>query len=164
MYAIRSYYVPENIKYSTWERILGADVNNLRHMWFTKRLTQHFLNASPKNQFTKRDRHLLLLTATFHDLAESVVGDIQKIDKTIADDQHEQQVMKILIAKFSKKYQSFNQLQSDLLYATDYILFPKKPNKLSRAFSNIEYLGYLHTACKAANAVLIRTHKTALYP
>lgn len=157
-----SRFKPETIKNSTWEKLLGPDVNNLRHMWFTKKLTDAFIANSPKKQFNSHEAHLLRLAATIHDLAESIVGDIQKIDKNTSDEQRERIVFIQIIQRMTKSTEIINRYKSDIYYLIDHILFPKSPTRLSTAFSAIEYLGYLHTAVRAKTVSNLRTRSTPL--
>lgn len=152
-------FKPQSINNSTWERILGPDVNNLRHMWFTKKLVDKFLDLSPKNQFTLQDKHLLRLTAVIHDVAESIVGDIPKIHKTLSDEQQEQVFMTNIIHQMTKNGQINSEDKSQIFKIIDHILFPSKPTYLSQTFSVIEYLGYLHTACIAGIQAESRRHQ-----
>lgn len=156
-------FKPTSIAIKTWERILGPDVNNLHHMWFTKKLTDAFVSHSPKSQFSQREIHLLRLSATFHDLAESIVGDIPKIHKNLADEQQEKIILIQIINALSKKQKAIKVFKSDILYSIEHILFPSSPTRLSQAFAAIEYLGYLHTACAAKIAVNLRTKKNPTY-
>lgn len=156
-------FKPDTIKAFTWEKILGPDVNNLRHMWFTKKLTDVFISYSPKKQFSQRDVHLLRLTATFHDLAESIVGDIPKVHKQLSDEQLEKTTLLDLVHLLTKIEPIFNQSESDIFYSIEHILFPPSPTQLSQAFAAVEYLGYLHTACTAKNITTLRSRKNATF-
>lgn len=63
-----------------WEKLLGPDVNNLRHLGFTASLTVRLIANETEHprgrRFSNRDRQILIVTALTHDLAKAVVGDI----------------------------------------------------------------------------------------
>ncbi len=158
-------FIPASVSYSRWEKVLGADVNNMRHMWYTKQLTDQFLAYSLQHQptlFSSHEIHLLRLTATFHDLAESIIGDIAKTRKTSHDELAEKHVLIKLIRELNTKYPELQPLIPDMVVCIDEILFPENPTKLSRAFLVIENLGYLHTACKSWNFAYYAAKPTAL--
>ncbi len=147
-------YKPESIPPPEWERLLGRDVNNLKHMPLTFELAQSFVKNmtttdTPTDgsdvRFSASEIQIILLTAIVHDWAEAdpSLGDISYDLKL---DEHEKKESQILILMLRNQLGGILSLETlDTVHktATD------KTGKLGEAFNAIERIGYLKTALKA---------------
>ncbi len=149
---------PEGFSEKEWSKVLGADVNNLHHLIVTKGLTISFLKnlaASEKTadkevDFTPEEQELLILTATVHDWAEAIVGDINYYLKTEQDHESEMAELKILIMKFFVKILDKNNKDKIEKLADQIIEILTHTNtKLGQAFNAIERVGYVRTGIRA---------------
>lgn len=141
-------YRPQAVDASEWIALLGPDVDNLRHHEVVLSQTVDFLHDS-KNQrprvhltdFTPAEENLLISVAITHDWGERKNGDINRLLKTLDDEEAEMVELSRLIIEFSN---DAGLAQSVIEVLTD------KESKLGRAFDSIERVGYLDTALKAA--------------
>lgn len=132
-------FKPEYISNQIWEQLLGDDVNNLRHMQDTYKLTRRFMRAGDIGS------ELLKLTAITHDWGEAIVGDIALPDKEANPD------LSITEAE------AFRAIAKELLGHDSYIL-DEVPDvlwgehELSEPFRVIEFIGYCRTGIRAGLA------------
>jgi hypothetical protein len=155
-------YKTENIEKETWEKLLGADVNNFNHLFLTKGLTYSFIKAcdnpgpewdgkaTERATFSDRDKQILLLTATVHDWPEAITGDIPYPAKQKEDEDRE---MIILRGMFKEVLENEGISDTDIESTTAEIItvLLDKNTKLGRAFNTIEQLGYMRTGINAFN-------------
>lgn len=155
---------PEKIKNESWNKILGGDINNLDHLVVTKGLTSSFLKGcdNPGKEweekipeeahFSPEEQQILLLTATVHDWAEAIKGDISYYEKTEQDNYEEMWELRAMINKIlgeileKEKKEEIEKLAErvvEILTHTD--------SKLGKAFNAIERVGYVRTSLRAYN-------------
>lgn len=129
-------FKPEYIANEVWEALLGDDVNNLRHMLDTYRITRRFM------RFGGMDDDLLKLTAITHDWGEAVVGDVALPDKN-------------RLGVDTQEVEAYKRIASELGYSA---LLEEVPeviwgqHELSEPFRVIEYIGYCRTGMRAGLA------------
>ena len=152
-------YKPDGITNEKWERVLGVDVNNLKHLQLTYGLTRRFIEytanpsrlwqkaVSAQAQFTPEEQEDLLLAATVHDWAEAVVGDKMFDLKTRAEEDEELAVLQTMVQNLYRREEA----QVIILRIDNVIntVIKDRNTKLGRAFNAIERVGYLRTALRA---------------
>lgn len=139
-----------NLSHEEWCELLGADANNLHHMWETYILAQRFIesqNKSDKPSINARSTELQLLSAIMHDQAEYFAGDISYSDKTASDEKYE-------ITVFEQNLDAMNPgmdaaTKSMARSAIRGVIFDSS-TKEGTLFNAIERTGYLTTAIHAA--------------
>lgn len=151
-------FQPKDVPNEEWERLLGADVNNLRHLPLSYGLTRRFIQHCQEPsavwrepvpaaaQFSTEEAHILELTAVIHDWAEAVVGDKMFHLKTEADEDEESAAFKKLLTDL------LSGEQADLAQRLGQIVaevVEDRSTKLGRAFNAIERVGYLRTGLRA---------------
>ena len=132
-------FKPEWVGAELWCDTLGDDVNNLRHMPYTKGLAWEFC---AQNRETKDTTRLLGLAAITHDWGEAVVGDIAMPSKTASDEDKE------MVAWLDIAEDLLGIRGRELGAAVMPIIFGKG-TELADRFRAIEYIGYTKTALKA---------------
>jgi hypothetical protein len=125
-------FKPDHISNDEWERTLGADVNNLKHMKLMKGLCRSF---SKTEGLSKEDTELLVLVASVHDWAEAIVGDIPAPLKTEQDKETEKKHLNELLEEF--KVENRDRILKILFDIND---------PLHEKFSLFEKVGYFRTA------------------
>lgn len=150
---------PTEVPQTIWERHLGPDVNNLRHLYLSVGLTKSFLagNANPPVHWTGRitdeakfnaeEQALLLFTAVTHDWAEAETGDIAYPLKTVSDEEQEMVILERLIDAVLGDKQNRSSI-AQLTRQVQAVLSDKK-SKLGKAFNAIERGGYVRTGIRA---------------
>lgn len=148
-----SRYKPDSIDNSQWERLLGADVNNLKHLSVTYGLTIAFLNHCNKTvaqdseiQFSQEEQEVLLLLAVCHDWAEAVVGDTMFDLKTDHERDKEDSILTQMIMNLTNNHPDKKLLDQGKRVIA---VIQNEVPKLGRAFNAIERLGYLRTGLRA---------------
>ena len=151
-------YKPDGLQNSEWERLLGADANNLKHLPLSYGLTRSFISycinapdfGDEKNShminFTSEDTEILLLAAISHDWAEAIVGDKMFDLKTDKEEKEERTLHKILSHEIIDGLES--NVLSEIMDEANYVSGDRY-SKLGQAFNAIERLGYLRTALRA---------------
>lgn len=136
-----SRYKPQKISNQKWEKILGDDVNNLRHMLYTYYLARDYLKLI---QLRLEEYELVLFAALTHDWGEAVVGDVigYRKDKSIEIEEirHFRIIFKEIVG---------NEFEEDFLDQISDIIIFNKYNRLSSIFNSIERVGYLLTAIRS---------------
>lgn len=128
-------FKPAHVNLHQWENLLGADVNNMKHMLLTAILTGL---AIPEVGVSKAEGEILLWTAITHDWAEAIVGDIPLYDKTASAEQREHAILrKMLEDRLPKQANGIMDVIGDV------------ESKLGKIFQGIEYVGYVRTQRKA---------------
>lgn len=152
-------FKPESMPNTEWQSLLGMDVNNLDHCLLSYVLTRSFLTScqnfpqvwvGPLNKdavFSRSDQERLLFTATVHDWAESIVGDIPYNQKTDADEAKELVILEGLIQAILGNRRT----NGDLKSLTEDVLetLKDKQSKTGKAFNAIERAGYVRTGIRA---------------
>jgi hypothetical protein len=138
-------YRPDSIPPEEWERLLGRDVNNLRHMPLTYELAEAFLKGTPDARLSASEIQTLLLTAIVHDWAEADpdLGDITYDLKLDSDEKKESQILALMLRNRLGEILSPETLGS--IHKTVF----DRTGKLGETFNAIERLGYLRTALNA---------------
>lgn len=129
-----SLFKPESVSNEDWVKLLGADVNNLKHMKLMYGFCKSMLDNS-SDIFSEEERNILLVTALFHDWAEAVVGDIPSPIKTEEDEKIEKQILIDIFNKFAvNNYEEILE-----------VIFEKESN-LGKVWKSIEVLAYVRTS------------------
>lgn len=135
-------FKPEWVSTELWCKLLGDDVNNLRHMQHTKRIAEMFCDAEGVDD---RTRETLLLTAETHDWGEAIIGDISLVRKT-KDDESREEVAYRQIAEELLGYGHGN-------YVADRVWSVlRKEEQAGEMFHAIEYIGYCTSGLRSAYA------------
>ena len=157
-------FKPPEIPDKEWEKVLGADVNNLEHLVLTRGLTSSFLKGCETTgeegkggikeaaSFSTEEQELLLLTATVHDWGEAIKGDINFYLKTTKDHTEEMHELVIMIKEILG--QMFEEKdRKDIEVITNQIvgILTHTDSKLGKAFNAIERVGYIRTSIRAYN-------------
>lgn len=152
-------YKPKEVTYGQWESLLGSDVNNLKHLWYTFSLTREFLltnankevndnkSAQQRVEFDASEQQLLQLTAVIHDWAEAIIGDIPYPVKTETDTKKEMVVLRGLIHEIlgeGKNMREWNEVADQV----EQILTDRE-SRLGKAFNAIERIGYTKVSLRA---------------
>ena len=143
------FFKPPEVSHAEWERLLGPDVNNLEHHWWSERVMRAFLRSHP--HFSREEQEILLLTAVTHDWAEAIIGDIPYGQKT--NDEEDDELR--LIPQIAEE--CFGEPLRQPVRQTIEQVLQWKPNlrktgegpKLAHAFEVVEQLGFLGTAGRA---------------
>lgn len=154
-------YKPATVGRDTWEHLLGADVNNLRHMRLTYGLTRKFIDTEehpPRSwkkevpidaRFSEREQEDLLLAAIIHDWAEAVVGDITYELKTTVHEEAERAAFRDILQDIFGTEKT-RVLAARIDEVVDAVV-NDHTTKLGKAFNAIERIGYLRTCLRAWN-------------
>lgn len=145
-------YRPDYIPDLDWKRLLGNDVDQLRHMPLMYGLTRTFLaecrqNHDPTEEdafFTEEEERLLLLTSITHDWGASTSGDITFDHKSATQETKKQKVLEsVFIDLFGDNYAgtAYNVMR----------VMKGEQDKLSPAFDAIERVTRVRTALAAYN-------------
>lgn len=137
-------FKPEWMSNGAWERLLGPDVNNYRHMRFMVGVTNEYLLEAENYDFgfTEEESDLLIATAYVHDFAEAIDGDIPDPEKV-----HTVQAYEAERASFIKVLGSVTDNPEEV---SDLILpIMQGRSMLSVHWRCIEQLGYLKTTDRA---------------
>lgn len=149
-------YKPEHVTNHEWERMFGADVNNLDHLPLTHSLTRGFIRAcrNPHEawegpvpsaaEFSDDHARVLEITAITHDWAEGPLRDIMYHLKTDQDEAEEVVVLHALLAELAPQYYRLPEFQQ----AVEVMADRKATTHLGRAFNTVERMGYLRTGIR----------------
>lgn len=138
-------YRPDNVSKEEWEKIFGADVNNLKHLKLTYGLTRAFISYSEALELTEDEKEDLLLAAIIHDYAEAVVGDISYEHKTEDDETAEYEALK---RQLRNLYGNDQELLDRAVRVLDTVIRDRN-TRLGMVFNAIERVGYVRTGLKA---------------
>ena len=146
-------YKPIELNNNEWEKLLGFDVNNLKHHLVVYNQTKNFINEDKnQNAYPINHQTLLLLTSINHDWGESIVGDVMF---DLKDEEHEIKEEKAIKKIFNELIFSFNDKElNELFNLTINITKNRQTEKnddLSHRFNMIERLGFLETGINAWN-------------
>ena len=137
-----SEFKPSGILNNEWVRILGPDVNNLDHLYFTYLLTRKFLMFN--RDFSEEDSGTLLISALIHDWGETVIGDIRFPSKNESHNVLE----RIYIKRISGEVLNNLEIEEKIDKVITEV-FNGDNFHLRRAFDSIERQGYLLTGIRA---------------
>lgn len=163
-------YKPEGMENDEWEKIMGADVNNLKHLKLTyvfgKQFIRHCIDPEIKWRkektqaatFTPEEQSYLLLAGIVHDWGEAVWGDIILDNKTSADEKNEFEAIEQIFKDIYGEELGVER-NNDFKITLEKVLKDKE-SKLGKAFNAIENLGYIRTGLKAWKRIDIRPDLT----
>jgi hypothetical protein len=134
-------YKPVSMGNSAWEKLLGADVNNLHHLPLTRNLTRTYLDHYAAQEYSEAERELLLATAITHDWAEAITGDISYDEKQDHHEEEEHTILEMLLRESLGEETSLPQEITETI--------KNRTTKLGQTFNMIERFGYLRTALRA---------------
>ena len=153
-------YKPESVSNQEWEKLLGVDINNLKHLKLSYGITRQFIRyfnthsesmeeSRAEGVLTEKEQEDLLLTAIVHDWAEAIVGDIPFDQKTKAHGKEEYRKLKEMARNMFKGkndalLERINNIADKVIDHTE--------TKLGSIFNAIERLGYVRTALRAWQA------------
>ena len=137
-------YKPSAVDEKKWVEILGPDVDNLEHLYYTYILTRKFLTHFSPDSFSENEKEILLFTALIHDWGEVVVGDIRFPQKNSYHNKLEMIHIKKISNELLSEYELSDRVNSVLSEVLD-----KKNEKLSKSFDAIEKNGYVSTGIRA---------------
>ncbi len=142
------WYKPKAMRNEEWVKLLGPDVCNLEHLWWSFRMTRIFIDQCLKGdkEIQPEEQHELLLTALSHDWAEAKHGDIKWDLKNAQDTLKEEETLMTDSLLWMRDWMP--ELIGKVRSALGQVL--GKHNKmLSDAFANIERMGYVRTGLEA---------------
>ncbi|MFZ1019551.1 MAG: hypothetical protein WAN61_00970 [Minisyncoccia bacterium] len=141
-------FKPENTTNEKWNKLFGADVNNLEHLKLTYGLTRQFIKyLNEKKQLTKEEQENLLLAATVHDWAEAITGDLSYYLRTEENEREELIYLEKIIREICGQDEK---LFFRMKFVIDEIVH-NKDSKLGKMFNAIEKVGYVRTSIRAYN-------------
>ena len=135
----------DNLPLDEWQKILGPDANNLRHMRLTDFITIGFVNLQNQvypDYFNQKEINLLRITANIHDLPEAITGDKNFELKTNDDETSELKNMIFIV-------NDINIINNNQTTKQIVGILEDKNSKLGKAFNVIERVGYFRTGIKA---------------
>lgn len=143
------FFKPQETSNAEWESILGPDVNNLEHHWWSYRVTRAFLRAHA--DFSPEEQEILLLTAVTHDWAEAVIGDVPYGQKTGGEEEEELRLIPAIALECFGEHlaRSVRQTISQVLRGKPELRKTGEGPKLAHAFEVVEQLGYFGTSGRA---------------
>ncbi|OGJ57562.1 hypothetical protein A3H22_00820 [Candidatus Peribacteria bacterium RIFCSPLOWO2_12_FULL_55_15] len=143
------FFKPPEVSHAEWELLLGPDVNNLEHHWWSYRVMRAFLRWN--SDFSREEQEVLLLTAVTHDWAEAIIGDIPYGQKTTGEEDDELHLIpQIALECFGEDIaQSVRQTIERVLREKPHLRSTGEGSKLGHAFEVVEQLGYLGTGGRA---------------
>lgn len=151
-------YKPDITTNQEWEKILGVDVNNLKHLKLSYGLARQFIRYSTETPSISINKDLseealntkeqedLLLAAIVHDWAEAIVGDTSyDLKSKIQEDKEYEELKKMTHGMFNE---GDDELLNRIHFVIDTVI--KDTNtKLGKMFNAIERIGYLRTALRS---------------
>jgi hypothetical protein len=145
-------YKPDSVSNERWQRLLGADVNNLHHLPLTHGLMTSMIKHIKLDHPTllrPGEARILQVAAITHDWAEAVVGDINYSSKTNADEEKEAAVFDGIIESWPEE------IHEELLSAAD-VVFGRDTGRphLITIFNFVERIGYMRTALRASDKIV----------
>lgn len=148
-------YFRGDLSHELWEKTLGADVNNFRHMGFTASLVDKLMRNEanhPNGVRLPPDAELALtVTAQTHDLGEATTGDLPAGLKSSSDELPERVALAMELDAIKKHCTTLMEemlsLVPDIAFGCD--TADRRSTYLAKIFSAIESIGYTTTALKA---------------
>lgn len=141
-------YRSEDMPPSEWESLLGADVNNLDHMWLSYGIARQFIRYSNANSayFSEEEQTDILLAATIHDWGEAIVGDTSYDQKTEKQEIDEMDRIHSLVKMM---WETKPRNERGRVHKVINTVIEDSTTKTGRAFNAIERIGYLRTGIRA---------------
>ncbi len=150
-------YKPEGIPNSEWQRLLGADANNLQHMPLTYGITRQFLyycqNADsvqfPNTDvytFTPQEQDDMMLAARSHDWGEAIEGDHMFDQKTKEHEEAEGKSIRIIFGNLFNGTAPYIEERIANVFKE---VVEDRTSHTGRAFNAIERIGYLRAGLRA---------------
>ncbi|MBD3244616.1 MAG: hypothetical protein GF335_01335 [Candidatus Moranbacteria bacterium] len=158
-------YKPWNLDAKEWEKLLGPDVNNLKHLWVVYKLARNFINDqiyAPKEfknrtkgeffSYNQAETESILLASLIHDWGEAEIGDItfEKKDKNKNLKQDEIVALRKIAANLINDG-SEGILLDKINEVIDRVILKSSSSRIGRAFNAVERQGYLLNGVKAWN-------------
>lgn len=152
-------FKPEDIQSSQWEKLLGADVNNLNHLQVSLGIAKSFLThcetpgSSWKGEvpqeatFSRQEKATLQLTALVHDWGEAIIGDIPMPQKTKDDEEREMVALRGIVYDVLGNKGGRNFCEEASSHVIE--VLTDTSSKLGKAFNAIEQVGYARTGLRA---------------
>ncbi len=149
-------YQPDHVSNEEWERMFGADVNNLDHLPLTHSLTRGFVWAcrNPHRtwegpvpgeaRFTDANARVMEIAAIIHDWPEAPLRDVMYHLKTDADDAAEDVELHQLLAELVPEHYRDPEFQLAVIVTAD----KYGKTSLGRAFNTVERMGYVRTGVR----------------
>lgn len=134
-----------------WCQLLGADVNNYRHLRLTLGLAKSFLRRVDLENLTVEDLEVLMLTAVTHDWAEAITMDIDYDKKGQNEETAERDLLAGLLHEFIPEDKRSVNPRAPRVLETLY----DRDSKLWLMFNLVEKIGYIRTGINAYR----RSHK-----
>lgn len=128
-----------------WVQLLGADVNNYRHMRLTLGLAKSFLRRLDWENLTVEDLEVLMLAATTHDWAEAITFDIDYDKKGQNEEELEKDLLAGLLHEFIPEDKASKAPRAPRVLETLY----ERDSKLWLLFNLVEKIGYVRTGINA---------------
>ena len=139
---------PAELSHADWERALGPDVNNLRHLLESLKLTQKAIAAYAQHgrELSLSDMELLQLAAVIHDWQEAYphIGDAMVQAKNGDTHAIEMQALREMADEIVEDAA----IRSRIDAAIDEVLMDPS-SRLGEIFHAVERLGYMRTGLKA---------------
>lgn len=139
-------FQPPGCSNSEWEKLLGSDANNYRHLLLSFGIMKSFLGRLVQDKsvpLSPHDLEILLLTPLVHDWAEAIVGDINLEYKTASHEKKERTILKRQMEEVVPQLLS-NETRAEVLD----VVFDQK-SRLGSLFNITEKIGYFRTAMNA---------------
>lgn len=143
------FFKPPEVTHAEWEELLGPDVNNLEHHWWSERVMRAFLRRNA--DFSPEEQKILLLTAVTHDWAEAVIGDVPYGRKTTGEEDDELRLIPQIAEEcFGEPLrQPIRQTIEEILQWKPVLRKTGEGPKLAHAFEVVEQLGFVGTGGRA---------------
>lgn len=139
-------FKPAHSSNEEWEKLLGSDANNYRHLRHQYGLMRVFLERLVKDgslELSQNDIEVLLLTPLVHDWAEAVVGDINFEYKTAAHEKKERTILGRQLVEVVPHLIGA-ETRAKILETTF-----ESTTRLGQLFNITEKIGYFRTAINA---------------
>jgi hypothetical protein len=147
-------YKPDIVSAEHWIKLLGPDVDNLKHLLVSLGTTKRFVALCRQESrdgfscFSTEDENDLAIVAVTHDFGEAVIGDISWDEKTSLDEHEELRHLRSILSQLVfENGEIFPQEKIsrviDILGNAD--------SRLGRSFNVIERMGYVATGVRALN-------------
>jgi hypothetical protein len=142
-----STFLPDHISTEEWQRIIGYDANNLRHMELQRgivRQMQDWLHGASL-RLTLHESSLISAVAIHHDLGELKVGDKQGQWKTEHDARTEYKELEtILVTDYPFNLIS-QKTREEMLEVLEQVDSQYPASNVAQIFKVSEYIGYMRT-------------------
>lgn len=149
-----STFRPDHISTEEWQKIIGYDANNLRHMELQRsivRQMQDWLHDTSL-RLTPRESSLISAVAIHHDLGELKVGDKQGQWKTKQDASEEYAELRNILATDYPFNLISQEMREDMLEVLGQADSQYPDSVVAQMFKVSEYIGYTRTMLRMWHA------------